>query len=760
MNSNINLVSKKDCSGCSACYNICPQHAITMLPDSEGFKYPCIDEGKCSGCGLCLSVCQRVAPPPKLKPHGLIAVAKDNIIRQKSSSGGVFSIFANHILENGGYVCAAAFDDNWSVNHIIINDKKDLDKLRRSKYVQSNMNNCYSRIKKLLNDEKLVFFVGTPCQVDGLNKFLQYKKYDNLLTMDLYCHSAPSPFVFEKLIEEHGGKENISCVNFRDKSRGGWKKYDFTIETKDGTKHYNNEYVKAFVNGYFSRQSCYSCKYAKFPRVSDITGADFWGAPEEYDDNTGTSILLINSKKGKNFLEKVKHEFKVLKNMPLKKFGHNGLKKLEAPYYRENFRKDIQNMPASECLEKYTGGKAVAINNLYYSENYGAMFVGYSMQKIVEGLGYLPYHIKSRYTPDPVSKKFIDRYINTTSQPESNTEYLNNTFETFIAGSDQVWNLSILKHRRLSHLFPDISNQKKKIGYAVSFGHPNLSRWENDYHINALKYYTTLFDYVSVREYDGADICKNELGINSTKVLDPTLVLDKNEWNKLAKNSEFYHKTDKYIAVYILDENDDKNKILNTLQEFYNYKVIKINLKENQQTPEDFIALIKNAQYVVTDSFHGVCFSIIFNKQFLAVYNERRGLSRFKTLEKQFGIGNQFIKEFIGKEKIIEIINSKIDYENIEKIKQKESEASIRWLKSSIEKEKTKHPTPQDYMFEYQKEEFKHVITFLLNKNTINRKFQIYKILRFITFGHLKNKYKKYKKLRKELKEIQKTHAL
>ena len=762
MNNDISAIKKEACTGCMACYNICPHNAITMVEDKEGFKYPVIDKDKCTNCGLCSSCCAENAPPPSFSTIGYAAIAHDNSILSSSSSGGVFSTFANYILENNGYVCAAAFDENWAVNHIIINDKKDLDKLRRSKYVQSNINKFYKEIKKLLNNQKLVFFCGTPCQVDGLNKFLRYKKYDNLLTMDIYCHKAPSPLVYRKLLEECGGIENITEVNFRDKSRGGWKHFDFIIKNKNGKNFYNDKYMTTFVDGFFARECCYNCKYAKLPRVGDITGADFWGAPEKFDkDNKGTSILLINSKKGDEILNKVKNKFKILEKLRLKAFGCNGLVKQHKNFYRGDFFRDMEKTSLFECLDKYTDKKKkVIVYNLCYGENYGAILVAYAMQEILRSIGYLPYHINGRPASDSIAGTFINKYIAVSLADSGCTEYLHNEYDTFIVGSDQVWNFGgVLKwynKLRGSHILPDISPDKKKIAYAASFGVPSLQKWKNDYELNAMKYYASLFDHVSVREYDGIDICKNELMIDSIRVLDPTLAADKEIWDNIAQNSKFDKKEEKYIAAYILDESEDKSKILSTLAEKYNYKIIYIDIFKNKQTPEDFVAIIKNAEYVVTDSFHGTCFSLIYNKQFLTIYNKERGLSRFKTLEQLFNINSQFVAKFTNENDVINIINNKIDYKYIKYRINEEKQASIQWLKNSIETPKENKPHPEYYMFEYMRNEIVHDLSVLANKNKILRKYQFYKILSRITSGdkqkYYEEKFKKYKKLKRELK--------
>ena len=209
-----------NCTGCAACVDICPQHAIKMLLNQEGFLYPKIDEKRCNLCGLCFTRCPSANPTyvNEQTPCCIAAMAPQ---RANSSSGGAFTVLAEETLRQGGYVCGAAWTDNLEVKHIIISKKEDLYKLQKSKYIQSTVSDIYPQIKKLLAQNKKVFFTGTPCQVAGLNAYLN-NKYDNLLTADLICHGVPSPKVFKQYLHELPlrSNENIQSFDFRDKKEG------------------------------------------------------------------------------------------------------------------------------------------------------------------------------------------------------------------------------------------------------------------------------------------------------------------------------------------------------------------------------------------------------------------------------------------------------------------------------------------------------------------------------------------------------------
>ncbi len=305
--------SRDNCPGCMACYNICPKQAIEIVENDEGFLYPVINEEKCIKCNLCSNICNKQASVNYDEKHIKILAAwsNDETTRLKSSSGGCFTEFAKYIFDNKGVVFGAGYNKEFEVTHKEAHDLDDLNDLRGSKYVQSIIGDCYKKVKSYLESNKLVLFSGTPCQVAGLYKFLN-RNYDNLYTCDLVCHGVPSPKVFRKykLYLQKKYNSDINTINFRDKVKG-WKIFSFTTIFKNGKKYSdtlsNDKYIKGFLNNIYLRPSCYDCKYSKIPRQADISLGDFWGVQEKYselDDDKGTSLLLINSKKGEELLDK------------------------------------------------------------------------------------------------------------------------------------------------------------------------------------------------------------------------------------------------------------------------------------------------------------------------------------------------------------------------------------------------------------------------------------------------------------------------
>ena len=309
----IEVKTKEDCCGCYACYNICPKQCITMKTDNEGFWYPNIDNNKCINCNLCEKVCP-IINPVKRNDSKKIAYAgmnKDEQIRIKSSSGGIFSILAEYIIKNSGVVYGAGFDEDFNIKHKRILYSTDLDLLRGSKYVQSSIGDIYKQVKDDLESNKLVLFTGTPCQVEGLRSYLK-KEYVNLMTMDFICHGVPSPLVWKKYLEEmkKSKQENIKNIYFRNKDIG-WKNFSLKIvfDEKIYSNTLNNDlFMKGFLRDVYLRPSCYNCKFKKINRIGDITVADFWGIENilpKMDDDKGISLIVIHSEKGKQLFDKL-----------------------------------------------------------------------------------------------------------------------------------------------------------------------------------------------------------------------------------------------------------------------------------------------------------------------------------------------------------------------------------------------------------------------------------------------------------------------
>ena len=310
---------KDQCTSCTACSNICPKQCISFNKNKDGFDYPEIDKSKCIKCSLCENICPVInKKQTNSKTRAYAVKNKNEEVRLESTSGGFFSLLADYVLENDGYVAGAAYDENFVVKHIIINDRSELYKLRGAKYSQSELGNIFFSIKKLLEDEKMVLFSGTPCQCEGLKAFLK-KDYKNLITADLICHGVPSPKIWQYYIDYRSCKENDEVrpikINMRSKA-SGWSNYnystEFVYENRKRTLVLNSQdlFMKAFVRNICLRESCSNCKAKGINRVTDFTLGDYWGIWDQYpefDDNKGVSLVFVHSKKGNELFNLLKN---------------------------------------------------------------------------------------------------------------------------------------------------------------------------------------------------------------------------------------------------------------------------------------------------------------------------------------------------------------------------------------------------------------------------------------------------------------------
>ena len=313
----IRITDKSQCCGCEACVQVCPKHCISFKQDQEGFFYPEVDAATCIQCGLCEKVCPVLHPYEEHKPQEVLAAINQNEeVRMESSSGGVFTLLAEHVIDQGGVVFGVRFDEEWLAVFDYTDSKDKLAAFRGSKYLQARVGKSYAQCKQLLDQGRQVLFSGTPCQIAGLLHFLR-KPYPNLLTVDLICHGVPSPKVWSRYLDEavSAGRRAISDISFRDK-RLGWKRFSFALDYNEQHHSYTltsafpeNPFMRAFLDNIILRPSCYKCPAKGGKSQADITIADFWGIQlihPKMDDDRGTSLVLIHTDKGQQALQRDK----------------------------------------------------------------------------------------------------------------------------------------------------------------------------------------------------------------------------------------------------------------------------------------------------------------------------------------------------------------------------------------------------------------------------------------------------------------------
>lgn len=364
------------------CGDVCPKHCISFKEDIEGFFYPIVDEDKCIDCGLCAKKCPALNVNLKEKTdNAYSAYASDKYYKDTGSSGGVFSVLASYVINYGGVVYGAAFNDRLILSHRRIVEIDDLRPLCKSKYLQSDCSGIYSNVKKDLQDGSLVLFVGTPCQCQALQNYVGDNLRKNLLVVDFVCHGVPNQKLFDENLKWNDKKfGKVSSVEFRYK--GSKVHHPQTLklvyEKKGKNKailrmHYEDPFYFGFQKHITLRPSCYQCQWAKPERCSDITLADFWGIEKVnigLDSKKGVSCLLLNTEKGRDCYDKIKQKLDGLNALPIdfavKNNGCLGSATLK-PKNRDSFFNDWKNEGYDAVVAKYLTSKRKWVFDLYYN---------------------------------------------------------------------------------------------------------------------------------------------------------------------------------------------------------------------------------------------------------------------------------------------------------------------------------------------------------------------------------------------------------
>ena len=441
------LADSENCTGCAACADVCSKNAITMEYNSEGFLEPFVDEAKCSGCNACQKVCPAfsVCSDNVTGPDVFVCYASDKDILKKSSSGGVFPLLAKKIISEGGAVCGAVFDDDFSLRHVIVSSQYDLEKLYGSKYLQSNTEGCWKKIRELLENGKKVLFCGTPCEVAALNNFLK-KQSDTLISVDLLCHGVPSPLLFKRYLKEQFSGKKIKSYKFRNKVDSGWKANEnvwfsngkFLKRTPEESPWFN-----AFISCWSTRKSCSSCKYASLPRQGDFTLGDAWDIenlkPEYYSDN-GVSVVALNSHKAEKLFSEIKSELSLCEKVPLDWLKTHGqpfdkpFKSSSPSFFRDRFFQLLKRKSFDDALF-YTkrGAFDIAIMGVWFGWNYGSILTYYSLYNFLVENGYLVLMIEKSVTskndmelnPEFHSRKFAINALTPSFRLSTTSKILN-----------------------------------------------------------------------------------------------------------------------------------------------------------------------------------------------------------------------------------------------------------------------------------------------------------------------------------------------
>lgn len=678
------------CSGCTACAAICPENAIIMQPDAEGFLFPIIDKEKCISCDLCSSVCQ--IENSLKNPFQDVCYAVQNADSDAlftSSSGAVFPLLANYALQIGGFVCGCVMDNDFRVHHILANDKASVQRMCKSKYVQSDMGGCLREVKSLLDAGKFVLFTGTPCQVGGLRNYLGMK-YHNLLTMDVVCHGVPSPQVWAWYVREALQQYAITKIFFRDKTYGWHKSVRMTYKDKNDYAFYSrwhpyDLYMKAFAQNISLRQCCANCLYATPARCSDVTVGDFWTIGPVLpclDDNRGCSAVMCNTAKGHQIILENQQKCRIFQRITFENIRYCGPLTASS---RQNSRRRtfFHSFADNETFMKKLQNELmpVGILNFQAAENYGSLLVGYALFSTIRKLGYgaellgLYSHMR-----DSKLAAFRKKHLRISEQvfTYEQCELLNRNYNVLITGSDVIWSDFYVPGE--IGMLAWAHGAKTLIAYAASFGE---DYWAGNITSDAVRSMLQRFDAISVREASGVALCKS-IGVESHHLVDASMLLPVEEYEQLIAEAENLDVPQHpYAASYFVIQKPQKSTLIQH-GTFRGLPIIELlaDSRGKKYSLEQFLSYIRNAAVVITDSFHAVVFSILWNKPFY-VFANGRNTGRIPSLLKMFGIKKSLHDIFTCTEEDL-LAEQTVDWASVNKKVCTCREQGVAFLKESL----------------------------------------------------------------------------
>lgn len=706
------------CTGCGACSNICPTDAIRLEENEKGFLISQIDEQKCINCNRCADICPQLHLKKRNpESNNFYGVYADEKTRNNSSSGGAFRIFAEKIIDIGGVVVGAAISIDNAVLHEIITTKKELLRLQKSKYVQSNTGKTFRMIKEYLENKTPVLFSGCPCQVAGLYAYLN-KEYSDLYTIDILCSGVPSAKMLRDYFNEsmHGSK--VVFYDFCSKVNG-WDGKNLTVVLENGaqlnTKIFgdirNNSYEEAFHNTLSQNTVCEKCFYRTASRQGDITIGDFWGVENYFPDidyKNGVSVIFVNNEKGIKLFGMSKKSMAWVAKTSIKAIEkYNPLEPNQVnPITKERFNLLYPSHNFTESVEQSLYNKYdIGLVGNYNGLNYGAELCYWALYRYLTDnhisvlmIGppatapYFPLKgaVPSLFANNPYpSYALSDIYDSKKEMVE-----LNLKCKSFIVGSDQVFNYDMYNSMGKIYTLDWVQDNHPKIAYGASFGYNYFTGKEYDR--AEMMYGLQKFDYISTREGSGIYLLKDIFGVNIEEkkvdsVLDPVFLIDKTVYKKTFVSE--HSQDSRYLFVYILDSTSEKERELKKCSRKLDIDLriivdADINNKKQFQnidmqigaSIEEWLSGIFYSEYVITDSFHGMCFAIIFNKPFLVIVNHARGAERFDALLSKLGLLERKIEGISEKQPIDDLLLKPIDYEKVNQIIDAEIDRSETWL--------------------------------------------------------------------------------
>lgn len=715
----IEILDPDLCSGCGSCCNVCPKDAIRMEYNAEGFHAPKIDREKCISCGLCEKSCPALHPYKENDPEPLVyAVKGSEDILKESTSGGVFAVLADYILDKKGYVCGAAYDESFEVWHKIENTAEGVRRIKKSKYVQSQTGLIFREIKKLLKEGQWVLFSGAPCQVAGLHRFLE-KRYEKLYTLDIICHGAPAPVSWKRYLEENIDMKKLKDIDFRHKGDHGFKRLHICFSYHDGTEDIQpsskNVYYNHFLKNLGLRKSCAACEGAVTPRVGDFSAGDFWGAQKHYPEliasDSGLSVLFLNNAHARELLPYLEKQFPLMKKVTVNEAMTSNRCHVTRGMHcnRDRFFRMMQENTFAEAVRKNMGKPFdVAVYGNTVGTNYGGVITYYALYKAILDMGYSVVMIGPPKRKKKEKKSHAVRFckeniVLSDEKPLNKYGEYNTLAKIFVLGSDQVWNYKLFSGRKLSFYLDFVDDTKKKIAYGASFGFdvPTVLSFRPEQYLKSSALMKRI-DQIAVRESSAVDVCREYYEVPATHVVDPVFLLRAEDYDALSQNA--VNKPEgPYMAIYSLSPKESLNRGFQFVSQTLNLPRVNMttgNMKKwklrepNFDMPycknlqmEEWLYNLRNSEFVMTDSYHCVCFSIIFRKNFVLV-QEEWAVSRMTSLLSKLNLMDRW---FNSSEELIahpEVLNTPIDYDAVYEILDRDIAFSRNWLAEALESEK------------------------------------------------------------------------
>ncbi len=697
------------CTGCSACLHICSQKAISLQEDpAQYYGYAaCIDTSRCVDCGACRKICPVLSPSPNTNsavPDTYALYANPDILKA-SASGGAFTLLAEAVLREKGCVIGAAYRDDFSVAHRMIDSPEDLPLLQRSKYLQSDMGTIIAQIKKELPSRK-VLFVGTPCQVAGVRKCIPDQ--ENLFLVDLYCGHTPANHLFARYLAENFNHEQLESYAFRTKQHG-WVSDTVTLSFCDGYNEVrrtaDDSYQMCYHSRLAMRKVCENCAFSGFPRQGDLSIADFWWIEEtypEYVNPMGISSILVNNSHGQLLFEQIREDAAFCQKVDFSAMHKNRPARVSAHPGRDHFYDLLKHKSFNEAVDlSMNEHYDIVLWGNWTERNYGSELTYFCLYDVLTSMGYDVLLVErpkdALWGPNDTPVLFRNNpypdYACYVPETKAAMYHLNDLADTFMVGSDQIWHHDLYDcFGRVCYL-EFVHPSKKKIAYSSSFGR---EYWDgNPFEVNQTAALLNTFQAISVREASGVALCRDLFHVDATLVLDPLFLCDREKLLALADTSSI-RKHD-YIGIYVLDGFTAFEATLSSLENALGIPAqIILDAFVYHDTSdfthevlldasiEDWISNFVHAEYIVTDSFHGMCLAILFQKPFVAISNSKRGSTRFKELLHTLHLEERLLENASDEQAILSLLQQPIDYVQVNHQLDAMVTSSLNWLKAAL----------------------------------------------------------------------------